>query len=1001
MATEVQRANFLGASIISFASSVGRNEEIGRFEAQLVEDPTLSQRFTKPSTGSAAYFEYGSFKFGGIIEGWTESYSPGGYPIFSVIVYDPRVILSACQVIIGEYGGPLLNIDNLFDVYGHYERQAFGYADRNDAGMPWRNNFGVGIEPALSFLIASRKIKFRGQNYTLNWQSIQNLPIPYFYRMGEGGATINLLELISVICQDANVDFIVNLTAGNIIVISTITLNGLQEGKIRQFIDSKSGRVESYEIGKELIDPNSVGGTTAGVLFGGSREDVNTLSSIYPFWGINPYSGALGQPQVAIAPTAGNGYENNDRVTVYAASIYDIIQQDYYPLSVIELKCALAGQSTWTTYLQNFEPEKINYISGSLAGEYDLQHIQDWYNHPGMMLQESREHILAKNNRFLQGDSPYERQKRVYEFVKGIAEEYWGKQFVVLIPFTTRKVESETQLLSWSYEPIDSGWSEGAPMGLAAGDADIFQDDYGKYTAFISFGPPTNQMDVTSLANGEFIISNNTIYVKCEVIPQVFLFNDMPACVVKVASPLYMPPQTDAGNLTDIASLFNVDVDKVQKLYAKQGVLSPLPLIHPGIVPPLQACIPLKNNTTTYGPWLYGSNRGGGVRVEHNASLVPWNYGGSFLLDDAGTTLWFGSFQGQQEKETGSVTVEGIPEKNLGEALISGGPIIDNISISVSAQGVRTSYRMETFIPRLGRFEQFRARRLSVLGTAAARQRREILQIRRRTMVVDKSKVANYFPKNRLNATIGNCGSSMLMATQVGDDDRKVVNAGVVKNSETLPQLAAADNEVYRTTAAMSVDGMFRPFSTNFENYNNELLSCFEEPIAGEITSSDINPFKDGHNISQVTYGSSYEGISPLKGSYSEDVRAISLRGPLVITGWGYDVRGLPVPNENETTPTKEYRDEHLLASDWWKSGPVDIKWDHIRKVWATSVILKGRSMSVISAGTLDVPGSGSVKLKGDTKNCIVYSSFSQPIPSNTMVQVGTIDDKLEIISAE
>ena len=1003
MANEViERAFFLGASVENFRASGGRNEEISRLEINVVEDPVNGDAFTRPLAGTPAYFSYGGFRFGGIVQYWRDYRGVDGLPVYSVTVYDPRIILSACQVIIGDYGGPQLDVDNLFDVYGYYERQFYGLADRNDAGMPWRNTLGAGVEPALSLLIASRKIKFRGYSYTLNWSEIQQLAIPSFYRIGEGGTSLSILELISTICRDANVDFVVNLEQGNVITIRLIRLASLQTGKIQAFINSKSGFVENYEVGKELIDPNAPGGITAGVLFGGPREDINVLISIYPFWGLNPFAGGAGRPSEAIIPSVGTGYNDNDVINVYGGPIRDIIGQDAYPLTIIELRCALAGQSTWSTYLQAFQPAKLEYISGNLKGDFDLEHISEWFNHPGMMLNETKEHINLKNERFIEIQGAYERQKRVYEFVKGIATDYWGKQYVVLIPFAIQRVESETAIVGYSFEPTESGWSEGAPMGLSANEADIFQDDYGKYVAFADFGPvDISTMDMTSLYNSEATVSNGRLFVKCEVNPQVFTFNSQPACLIKLSTPLYRPPRSDAGNLDDIAALFQVNREDVDELYSKQGMLSPLPLIHPHAIGPVQVAVPLRNNTTTYGPWIYGTNRGGGVRVEQNASLVPWNYGGSFALDDAGVSLWFGDFQGQQEKETGEVSVAGIPEKTIGDELISGGPTVDGISISFGTDGLVTTYSMETYVPRIGRFEQYRARRLQVLGAAAARQRRELQQIRRRTMLIDNSKIANLLPRNRLNDVIGKCGSSLLMATQLGDENRKIINAGVVKNQEALPQLASFDDETYRTTAVMSMDGMFRPFSTNASNWENEIISTFEEPIGGTLTSTFLNPFKNGHNISQVAMGETYEGISPLKTEYSSDVRAISLRGPLVITGWGYDVRGKPVPNTSEETPTNDFREQHLLTSDWWKSGPVDIKWDHIRKVWATSVLLDGTAKTNIPAGSVNAPGSGLIRLRGDSTDSLIFNHFNGSIPINTYIQCGTFDDKLKVISAD
>ncbi len=60
------------------------------------------------------------------------------------------------------------------------------------------------------------------------------------------------------------------------------------------------------------------------------------------------------------------------------------------------------------------------------------------------------------------------------------------------------------------------------------------------------------------------------------------------------------------------------------------------------------------------------------------------------------------------------------------------------------------------------------------------------------------------------------------------------------------------------------------------------------------------------------------------------NVMATGLRGPLILSGWGYDIADRPVPGDirglDEETPGNRGS---------WKSGPVDLKWDEERKVWS------------------------------------------------------------------
>ena len=97
--------------------------------------------------------------------------------------------------------------------------------------------------------------------------------------------------------------------------------------------------------------------------------------------------------------------------------------------------------------------------------------------------------------------------------------------------------------------------------------------------------------------------------------------------------------------------------------------------------------------------------------------------------------------------------------------------------------------------------------------------------------------------------------------------------------------------------------------------------------------------------------------INIRKVPYNNNVRTMGFRGPVVLSGWGYDVRGLPVPNaSNETIQTGVYTNPNTgketalygldpsgqykfnpktpVRRNLWKSGPVDLRWHEERKVW-------------------------------------------------------------------
>lgn len=60
---------------------------------------------------------------------------------------------------------------------------------------------------------------------------------------------------------------------------------------------------------------------------------------------------------------------------------------------------------------------------------------------------------------------------------------------------------------------------------------------------------------------------------------------------------------------------------------------------------------------------------------------------------------------------------------------------------------------------------------------------------------------------------------------------------------------------------------------------------------------------------------------------------ATHFRGPMVMSGWGFDLGDRPVPNFGNNAFTV---DSNLVNDrSTWKAGPIDFKWDAERKVWS------------------------------------------------------------------
>ena len=185
---------FLGSSVQSVSCSVGWNEQQSSLTVVLVDDfcevplnkpakvyyPKPGSRtetreadpgFTKPTIGIPVYFRMGGeldsssdiFEFAGIIQSWTEDRSSGGYPVYTVQIVDPRLILQNLEVIVSDYAGGVGSVYNLINAYGWLESKGsscpqtlvnganfgspaggFCGAENNNEGTPWNKPGGPG-----------------------------------------------------------------------------------------------------------------------------------------------------------------------------------------------------------------------------------------------------------------------------------------------------------------------------------------------------------------------------------------------------------------------------------------------------------------------------------------------------------------------------------------------------------------------------------------------------------------------------------------------------------------------------------------------------------------------------------------------------------------------------------------------------------------------------------------------------------------------------------------
>ena len=118
-----------------------------------------------------------------------------------------------------------------------------------------------------------------------------------------------------------------------------------------------------------------------------------------------------------------------------------------------------------------------------------------------------------------------------------------------------------------------------------------------------------------------------------------------------------------------------------------------------------------------------------------------------------------------------------------------------------------------------------------------------------------------------------------------------------------------------------------------------------------------------------------------------DTVRISALRGPLIMSGWGFGVDDFPVPPKTPEMPDKakflpDLRDKRTT----WKTGPVHLMWDDERQVWTggyrivCGVLIEG---AISPATSVCEPSTFKIRILRNTKHLkTVRNAVGAPAPA-------------------
>jgi hypothetical protein len=1009
---------FLGATVRTWNANVGWGQA-SQLQISLVEDPLTGDAFGPyrlgiPAVGQPVYFQHGGFSFGGLLQRWDQRMDVQGRPVFDAVVVDPREILEGASVLTGGYAGVTGGVPNLFNVYGYWENQGYGLAGSSDAGMPWAK--------VLAALVAMADtpgggpyggpLSYRGYTYSLD---LSELPVPPpEYRVGGGQA--GLLELIASICEDGCCDWFVELDGFTIVVRTIPRYAQPPLGTIASFVAASQGSVSRSASGQEARNE-----LTSSFLIGGEVCELHTTTGLKQFWGYD----AAGQPitgttcllwQATLAPGVANpfivlpppvlspnppaplpqlqwgqvGTDTYETMTLDASPIADLLGSTSYACSTLEMRLAKVDYTSWSFYMRGCRPDMADRIPirAPLAPRVSIlgNVVNNVLRGIGLVNDNAQNAQLTARAAILQDQLA--REQRVYQFVRHYADEYLGKKFLAPLPFLLSKQDSETFVVTTNWEVTDGGYRpQGSqPLGLSAANEDLFTTQDGRLRAFVRFDAfNVNNTDLSAVPAQGSVIEGGNLFVQCQVSPEV-VYLPAPHCLLTLQGPVTEVAIDAVGNLNNALPMFR-EGNPAQVAGAAQNRFASVK-ISPQTQSPTSAAVPLRSNVLTYGPW-YVAGTPGKVKVDQDPSLTPWNYGGYAELDAAAYARVGQAVSQMQVAETGSVEVPGIPAISLGDVLQAGGPNLTGIDVSLGPQGCTTSYRFATFTPRFGVFGKGQSERIKRAGLVAAELRRSLRQVSRdQNYRTEREQVAA--TSNRAFAELAPAAfrrqspHDVLVAytEQANGDVLTQVQSATFEEAVTLSN--AHDDSAYQATALMSLNGLVRPFCTKPGGGRN--MPAYPTPtVTGTVCNRpSLDPFKDKNDLDVYAWGDSYAGLNAyLRGGDHSNARPLALRGPLLIAGWGFDVRGQCFPAD--TGNPMAWASGHLTRQDTWGVGPLDALWNPYTGTWTCHGSVKGVLVDTLPA--TGGPAGMTVQVEGGTTWPLgVYNHFAADVPAGSRV---------------
>lgn len=746
----------------------------------------------------------------GGIDGAVFGTPAGGYG--GANVNDNGMQWNTVRSIINVLTSAVPRISNQWTPHGRITHRAVNLAEY---GAPWTNGYGL--------LTYDSYINSR---YTSDYfLDISELPLmPSYFRFPN--ITISILDAINTIVDNAGYEYFLELVyirnsissgSGVDKVIKIRAVNRISQpsvGQISSFISAAqaTNTLVASSIGEELQDKQ-----TSSLIIGGNKQTIYQAYQNTDPEGdgnpSNPEADDMILPYLGkdisgnmIVPYLNNGIWKFD---VDVTDLNNSLRYIYFNTNTITIDeyelLSTTSMKGWEEYTSLANTDSYFYITGDEASYTnfyfsghskisDVTGFQPYFPFgPNAMVwndatkkYEKAYDIFARDmldfsseifNNDLIGLEIYNNiqkdKETIYKWIAGFASNF-GSKYAVRVPYTAPYFDSESQTVQFSETPTTEGWTEEANIiGLPHGTvySDFFSSEDGRVNAFARFNTASG-LELDGISNSQFLTYDGDLYIKISVDTE-YVFHDyanflVPRVVINLPQVIteseeYLNSyQAKLATITRVNDILNQST--ISGLETSYGRLA-AEIAHDEFshrpIDPDAVCFGIQSNVNSYGPWS-SVGPAGGLKIEKQEGLVPWEYGSYAAMHIAGNALANAGLSNTQYGEMGSVTVAGTPTLPIGAEINSAsimagqnlienriasyttflgnlvgglpasynslifnygfslngsyGPNVTSININVGAQGLQTTYNMRSYTPVFGRLAELNAQRLRQIG---------------------------------------------------------------------------------------------------------------------------------------------------------------------------------------------------------------------------------------------------------------------------------------------